>query len=265
MLPFERLRSLVRWSGRDHLELAVEAADCLAEFGDDPAGLVVGCRRLLAHHPDAAPLWWLCARVLAAPDPRRAAIESARILADDPTPRHLADLLPFPHDDPVAVVGWPPTVAAAAVARPDLNLIAVAGLGGSDGLHRRLRSVEQAIEALPVAAAVARRPTHVLVEPGVVGRAGGDPAGGRPVLLDAADADAVGALTGTGAALWVVVGAGRVLPDRLFAMVAGANRDRFVPFPSEAAAVIGPAGPARWGDRSLEPTCPVAPELLRPL
>ena len=54
MLPFERLRSLVRWSGRDHLELAVEAADCLAEFGDDPALLEDEIRitviHELAHH-----------------------------------------------------------------------------------------------------------------------------------------------------------------------------------------------------------------------
>ncbi|HEX9506375.1 MAG TPA: hypothetical protein VGA62_10265, partial [Acidimicrobiia bacterium] len=68
MQPFERLRYLARHSGADRA-LVAEAADCLAEFDDDPAGLVVTCRRLLDHHPDCAPLWWLCARVLGAPDP----------------------------------------------------------------------------------------------------------------------------------------------------------------------------------------------------
>ncbi|HKA94359.1 MAG TPA: hypothetical protein VKE97_11180, partial [Acidimicrobiia bacterium] len=66
MQPFERLRYLARWSDEDDTALVSEAADCLAGFADDPAGLVVACRRLLSHHPAAGALWWLCARVLAA-------------------------------------------------------------------------------------------------------------------------------------------------------------------------------------------------------
>jgi len=56
MLPFERLRALARYSGDDQ-ELVVEAADCLADFADDPAQLVTVCRRLLAHHPTSGALW----------------------------------------------------------------------------------------------------------------------------------------------------------------------------------------------------------------
>src|SRR5438034_3535381 len=68
MQPFERLRYIAR-HGADDRTLVVEAADCLADFDGDPAGLVVTCRRLLHHHPDCGPLWWLCARVLVAPAP----------------------------------------------------------------------------------------------------------------------------------------------------------------------------------------------------
>ena len=39
MLPFERLRYLARYAGDDR-ELAIEAAQCLGEFGDDIPGLV---------------------------------------------------------------------------------------------------------------------------------------------------------------------------------------------------------------------------------
>ena len=84
--PFERLRRIARHSGDDRT-LVAEAADCLAEFDTDPAGLVVTCRRLLQHHPDCAPLWWLCARVLAAPEPSDAAWEAEGLVRDDRTPR----------------------------------------------------------------------------------------------------------------------------------------------------------------------------------
>ena len=51
--PFERLRAIARHGGDDRL-LVAEAADCLGEFDDDPAALVVTCRRLLHHHADRA-------------------------------------------------------------------------------------------------------------------------------------------------------------------------------------------------------------------
>ena len=77
MLPFERLRYLARYTGDDRA-LVDEAADCLADFDDDPAQLVLVCRRLLAHHPANGPLWWLCARVVGASDPAAAAVDAMR-------------------------------------------------------------------------------------------------------------------------------------------------------------------------------------------
>ena len=66
------------------------------EFDDDPAGLVVTCRRLLMHHPDCAPLWWLCARVLAAPDPSEAAWEAEGARARRPHPWPTRGAAPLP-------------------------------------------------------------------------------------------------------------------------------------------------------------------------
>ena len=105
MQPFERLRAIARHGGDDRL-LVAEAADCLGEFDDDPAALVVTCRRLLHHHPDRAPLWWLCARAGRA-DPSEAAWEAEALMRGDATADRLAALLPFPADHPIAVLGWP--------------------------------------------------------------------------------------------------------------------------------------------------------------
>ena len=66
--PAERLRSVTRRTVADDA-LAAEAADALAGFAPEPASLVVACRRVLAHHPAHGALWWVCARILAAPDP----------------------------------------------------------------------------------------------------------------------------------------------------------------------------------------------------
>ena len=115
--PFERLRAIARHGGDDRL-LVAEAADCLGEFDDDPAALVVTCRRLLHHHPERAPLWWLCARVLAAPEPSEAAWDAEALVRDDRTADRLSGLLPFPADHPVAVLGWPTTTGDALGAAP---------------------------------------------------------------------------------------------------------------------------------------------------
>lgn len=84
---------LARHSGEEPESLAVATARTLASFAHDPAGLLVACRRLVAHHPDTAPMWWLAARILATANPAREAAACAYELETDPTPRHLADAL----------------------------------------------------------------------------------------------------------------------------------------------------------------------------
>src|SRR2546423_15670023 len=100
--PFECLRYLARGSDEDDGALVSEAADCLAGFADDPAGLVVACRRLVSHHPASGALWWLCARVLTASEPAEAAWEAWQLINDDGTTDRPAPPPPFPHHPPTA-------------------------------------------------------------------------------------------------------------------------------------------------------------------
>ena len=58
----------------------------------------------------------------------------------DRTPARLAALLPFPHDEPIAVLGWPELAGEALATRPDLDALAVRGWGEESSWHRRLRA-----------------------------------------------------------------------------------------------------------------------------
>src|SRR2546421_13053971 len=93
--PAERLRAVTRRNVDDD-RLAAEAAEALAGFADEPASLVVACRRVLAHHRTHAPLWWACARILAAAEPATAAALAGRELEADHTGERLGATLPLP-------------------------------------------------------------------------------------------------------------------------------------------------------------------------
>jgi len=247
VLPFERLRALARYSGDDQ-ELVLEAADCLADFADDPAQLVTVCRRLLAHHPASGALWWTCAHVLAAGDPASGAHEATQRLGRDRTASRLANVLPFPHDEPIAVLGWPDVTGAALAERPDLDVVVVRAGG------HRLRHPDRRVRVLDAVEATAAAPTHLLVE--VLA------AGSSTAVVPEGTADLRWALEGT--PLWLVVPVGRLLPDRLFAVLRGQiDEDTELVDVGDAKQVAGPWGldePARLG-RHVD--CPIAPELLR--
>jgi hypothetical protein len=237
MQPFERLRALARWHEDDDTLLASEAAECLSAFNGDPAGLVVSCRRLLGHHAPAAALWWVCARVLCSPDGPDAAWDAWRLLRDDQTAPRLAALLPFPHDDPIAVFGRPATITRALAERPDLDTFRVEAGDRLTGT----------------------RPSHLLVEARAVG--------GTTALVPAGAAGCVDAIRAQGGLVWLVAPTGRVLPPRLFEALGAAvgsdpTIDR-IPL-DDVERIAGPTGldaPARINRRI---DCPVAPELLRP-
>ncbi len=140
--PAERLRSVTRRMVADDA-LAAEAADALAGFAPEPASLVVACRRVLAHHPAHGALWWVCARILAAPDPSIAANEAVRLLESDKTASRIAATLPLAGDDDVvAAVGWPRAVDDAMAERIDLPVVAVrpAGTDPLPAMRRRARA-----------------------------------------------------------------------------------------------------------------------------
>jgi hypothetical protein len=256
--PFERLRYLARWSDDDGPELLSEAADCLAAFGGDPAGLVVACRRLLAHHSSTATLWWLCAQVLAAPDARDAAWSAWQAYTDDETPGRLAAALPFPHDDPVAVLGWPEIVGTGLGERPDLDLVVVRSRSGAEKLSRRLRTAEQAVRVVTEAELLALEPSHLLVEASA--------AGGGNALVPSGAGDLAAAARDHGAKVWLVAGLGRVLPDRLFQSLlraVGDDASRELLAAEHVDRVVGPTGAEPPAMLSRRMDCTVAPELLR--
>src|SRR6202142_2496305 len=123
--PAERLRSVTR-RRVDEDRLAIGAADALAGFASEPASLVVACRRVLAHHRSCGPLWWVCARILAAADATMGAHEASRLLEADRTADRLGATLPLLDDDQVVVVvGWPEAVDVALIERGDVNAVAL--------------------------------------------------------------------------------------------------------------------------------------------
>ena len=262
MQPFERLRYLARWSDEDDSALVSEAADCLAGFAGDPAGLVVACRRLVSHHPVSGALWWLCARVLTAPDAGDAAWEAWRLVNEDATADRLARLLPFPHDEPIAVLGWPDRGGAALAERPDLDVVAVRRRSGDDHRRARLARREAPVRIVTEVDAAALEPSHLLVEAMAASPSCAIVPDGAGELLTT--------LTGTGTVGWLVAGVGRVLPGRLFTAVrAELEREHAEHTPVELvdvnrfARVSGPTGLDAPHALLRRVDCPVAPELLR--
>jgi hypothetical protein len=259
MQPFERLRAIARHGGDDRL-LVAEAADCLAEFDDDPAALVVTCRRLLQHHPERAPLWWLCARVLAAPEPSEAAWDAEALMRADNTADRLAALLPFPADHPIAVLGWPELSGAALAIRPDLEALAVRSNHGDDRWRTRLARSDASARPVDLTEAVALEPSHVLVE--VAG------AGPTQVLVAEGTEAVLATLARPALVVWLVAGVGRVLPARMFEAMTrrlGDPEDHGLELLDVQIAdrIAGPTGLVRPVALIRRVDSPVAPELLR--
>lgn len=262
MQPFERLRYLARWSEEDDGGLVSEAADCLAGFADDPAGLVVACRRLLTHHPASGALWWLCARVLMAPEPAEAAWQAWQLLDQDRTAERLSSLLPFPHDEPIAVLGWPDIAGTALAERPDLDIIAVRRRSGEGHFRARLARREPPVRVVSEVEGAALQPSHLLVEATAASPTCAVVPDGAPDLL--------GDLAAGGTTGWLVAGVGRVLPERLFASLHHEiERDQPDRVPvalvevGRFARVAGPTGLDAPDTLSRRVDAPVAPELLR--
>jgi hypothetical protein len=260
--PFERLRYLARWSDEDGDALVSEAADCLAGFVDDPAGLVVACRRLLSHHPASGALWWLCARVLTAPEPADAAWQAWQLVREDRTAERLSSRLPFPHDDPIAVLGWPELAGRALAERPDLDVLAVRRRSGDDHLRTRLARREPPVRVVSDVDAAALEPSHLLVEATAASPTWAVVPEGVPDLL--------GELTARGTTGWLVAGVGRVLPERLFASLRHElERDDPERVPvalvdtAAFACIAGPTGLDTPDALARRVDAPVAPELLR--
>lgn len=255
---------VARASGEDPGSIAQEAAAALAGCARDPRALVMACRRLVDRQAQSGPIWWLAARVVASPDPEVEAWRAAEELRADPTPRVLAASLP--DDATVTVLGWPEQAAGALRQRGDARVLVVDAVGEGSSLVAALDRGGCDAVVVPeagVGAAVAAS-TLVLLDASAVGPGG---------FLAIAGSRAAAAVAYTEQIpVWVVAGAGRVLPPRLWAAMAEAmtavgevwDADWEVVPLALATAIVRPDGveaPEAWLGFPTRADCPDAPEL----
>ncbi|MBV9040328.1 MAG: hypothetical protein JOZ68_04965 [Acidimicrobiia bacterium] len=263
MHPIERLRMVARAAGEGPALVAQEAAGALVAFGDDPAGLVTACRRLVDRQPTSGPIWWLAARVLCSSDPSTEAWRAVEELQDDRTPEQLAAALP--DGAVVTVVGLGEHVGDALVRRGDLEVLLVDNDTVEPHLIRRLQRTDTVLDAVPAAGAAAAVAASdlVLFEVSAMGPGG--------MVASAGSHAAAAVARHADLPVWAVAGVGRVLPRRLWdALVARLHEDdepwlaaeEVVP-PDLVDKVVGPDGVQSGAEAAAAPTCPVAPELLK--
>lgn len=263
MHPIERLRYVARASGADQGLLVEETARALAAFDGDVTGMVAAARRVIDRHPTSGPLWWLCSRVLTAPDGLRDAWAAVTELAADTTPAELAHALPG--DSSVCVIGWPELAGEALPRRGDVEVLAVDALGEGSGLVRRLQ--QSGIDAVdvPVAglgAAVAESDLLLLEAVAV---------GPTSFLATSGSLAAASVARQRDVPVWLVAGVGRLLPARTWdaigtRLAAGGgdpwDRDEELVSVELVDRVCGPDGPVAPLEALELVSCPVAPELF---
>lgn len=265
MHPIERLRYVARSGDAEHLVLVEDTAAALRGMGDDLAGLVMSCRRLIERNPASGPLWTLCARLLCANDPAAEAVAVVVEMEADATPAHVVAALP--QDARVTVIGWPESASGALASRGDVRVIVVDSRGEGTALARQLARFdvdteevdEAAIGVAALASDVVLLEAHALGPDGFVATVGSH----------AAAAVAHHA----GIPVWVVAGAARAVPGPVWGAlrrtILGAYADR--PWDAEhdvvplglVDRVIGPAGSVTPEEGAGRSDGPVAPELLR--
>lgn len=243
-------------------ELVPEAGSALGGLGNDPAALVMSCRRLLERHPTVGALWVLCARLLGGSDVGAEAWRVTEELDEDKTPSHVARLLP--DDATVVVVGWPEVAGGGLRRRGDLHVRVVDGQGDGGYFVRRLEDADVEAHRVPdagLAAAITAGADLVVLEANALG----------PDAFVAAAGSLAAATVArqAGIPVWLVAGADRALPGRLWDALLALVGDG-VPWqrPEEVVPlslvdkVIGPAGGADTDVAAGRADCQAAPELL---
>jgi hypothetical protein len=263
MHPIERLRMVARAAGEGPALVAQEAAGALVAFGDDPAGLVTACRRLVDRQPTSGPIWWLAARVLTSTDPAQEAWHAVEQLQDDPTAERLSAALP--DGAVVTVVGMGEHTADAIVRRGDIEVLLVDNDTVEPTVVRRLQRTDTVLDAVPasgVAAAVAASDI-VVFEASALGSTG--------LVAPSGSVAAAAVAHHAELPVWAVGGVGRTLPGRLWdALAARLGEDdepwlaaeEIVPL-DLVDGVVGPSGLRPTHEAVARSDCPVAPELLK--
>lgn len=265
MHPFERLRYVARADGAGVTNLVEAAARALAGLDGDHAGLVTGCRQMVDRHPAVGPLWWLTSRMLCSDRPGQEAWAVVSDLEADDTSRQLASALP--EEAVTVVLGWGEVTAPALYRRGDLRVRAVDTLGQGEAAALADALIDAGLDAVEVpepglGAAVADADL-VLIEALAVGPDG--------IVAVSGSRAAAAVARHAGHPVWVVAGAGRLLPGRLWNALLG--RLEVFGDPWDAAEEVIPldladvlVGP--WGalapELALEHIdCPIAAELFK--
>ena len=253
---------MARADGAGPALLVRETALALCEMEFDPQSLILACRRIVERHPTMAQLWWLCANVLASPEPFARARELALVIERDETPGHLDDALP--DDAQVVIVGWPFTTVKCLAQRGDALMLVVDSHGEGEALVDRLHDAEIAAELVPfecLASAVAQCDV-VVIEALAAGPAAVLAVGGARGVVETARA--------LGKPTWLVAGAGTRLPSVLFDGMRTAlqldtdwHAGLDIIDVSRFDRVIGPEGAHDDTQVALVPECPASTELLR--
>ena len=241
-----------------------ETASALASFGGDPSGMITACRRVVSRQPTSGPVWWLAARVLTAPDPLQEAWAAVEEMQRDGTSRELAYAMP--DNATVCVLGWPETIGEALVRRGDAEVLVVDALSEGTGMVYRLQSADvDAVDvpAIGLGAAVAECDL-VLLEASAIGP--------TEFLGVAGSRAAAATARHAGIPVWLVGGAGRMLPTRMWeALVSRIDLDEPWDADDEVVpldlvdCIVGPDGAEPVADALRRVDCPVAPELFKDL
>ncbi|MDO8390625.1 MAG: hypothetical protein Q7V57_09070 [Actinomycetota bacterium] len=258
----ERLRHLARADGVDPLALVRETASALRGLGDDPAGLVVACRRIVERHPTSGPLWWLCSHVVTAAEPYKVARRLADDLANDPTAEALSSLLAA--NARVCTLGWPDIAGDTIIRRGDVAALVVDTTDDADAFVRRLGRAGVTAELVAASALTAA----VLVADVVVIEALA--ASGEEFFAPLGSRAAASLAYCSGVPVVAVVGRGRRLPARTYESMIDRITDVEAPWHAMAeivpvglcSHVAGPLGLQHSADSHFAAECPMAPELL---
>lgn len=179
----ERLRYVARAGDVPVAPLVREAAAALVTMADDPMGLLTSCRRLVDRRPGCAPLMWLAARMLTGADPRSEAADAVAEIEADPTGYELDHGLG--HGWTVVAPGDSDIAGPVLRSRPDLRIAPADAADTADVVVLESDCVG---------------PSAALVPPGAVEAAARARASAVPV--------------------WLMAGVGRVLPERMWDLVA---------------------------------------------
>ena len=239
MHPIERLRYVARAGVVPVAPLVRESAAALSSFADDPKGLLTSCRRLLDRRRDCGPLVWLAARMLAAMDPRAEATRVVSELDADTTGRVLESGLDcLAAGSSVVAVGELGLFVAAFEERPNLRLLT----------PDTLEAVSNADLVLMVS----------------------DCAGPKQALVVAEAVPVAEAARGRGIPVWLIGGAGRVLPEQMWDLLHARHRPddpamrglAFLDLDRLVTRVVTPEGVRTPAEAARASGCPVVPDLF---